>query len=180
MTTYISLLRGINVGGHVKIKMPELKELYAVLEFTNIKSYIQSGNIVFNSTHVADKKLAAMIEDGVAETFGFSVSVLLKRKNEFKKIMDNNPFFGQQTIDTTKLHITFLSERPNKALLDKLSQKEFGSDKFHIVDDVIYLHCPNGYGRTKLTNTYFERILKIKATTRNWRTVSTLYEIANQ
>ncbi len=179
MITYISLLRGINVGGHVKIKMPVLKELYAALGFTNIKSYIQSGNIVFDSAHVADAKLAIMIENSIAETFSFSVSVLLKRKNEFKKIMDNNPYLGQQAIDITKLHITFLSELPDKALLDKLSQKESGSDQFHIADDVIYLHCPNGYGRTKLTNAYFERTLKIKATTRNWRTASTLYEIAN-
>lgn len=170
------MLRGINVGGHRMIKMDELKTLYENLQFTNVKTYIQSGNVIFQSSEDNCKQLADLICAEIKQTFGFDVPVIVKNIEEFEDIYDHNPFL-EQNKDLQKLHTIFLSDVPSESVINRITIKS-GEDLFVVYKTAIYLFCPNGYGKTKLTNTFFENNLKIVATTRGWATVSQLYNIA--
>ena len=106
--------------------------------------------------------------------------VILRDKDSFKKILENNPFINQKGADPEKLHVTFLSEIPQESLVRNLPLPAYNSDEFMIYDRDVYLFCPKGYGKTKLSNTFFEKKLSVTATTRNWKTVNALYEIADR
>ena len=185
MKTFISLLRGINVSGQNKIRMPELKRLYETLNLGNVVTYIQSGNVIFDWVEQDPTPLARSIEAELARSFGVTVRVILRDKDRYQEIIDSNPFSNQRNEEPEKLHVTFLSESPSEFALSNLSVSadpkgyEAGrADEFLVYDREIYLFCPNGYGRTKYSNNYFERKLRVSATTRNWKTVCALYEIA--
>lgn len=178
MQTYISLLRGINVSGQKRIKMDELKAAYEALGLKQVTSYIQSGNVIFKSPAKDRQKLAVKIEKTIEQHFAYSVSVLIRDLDEFKKLIDANPFPAEGGVEPDKLHLTFLSAVPDKSLLQKMAELESGKDKFSLAGENIYLYCPGGYGRTKLTNNYFEKKLALSATTRNWNTVQKLYGLA--
>lgn len=180
MKTFISLLRGINVSGQNKISMPRLKEIYESLNLVNVVTYIQTGNVVFDYAGQNPSSLEKSIEAEIARTFRASVRVLLRDKNQFKKLLDNNPFTRQRNEDPEKLHVTFLSDSPSENALSKLTIPRDSLDEFQLFDKEVFLFCPNGYGRTKISNAFFERKLSVAATTRNWKTVNVLYEITNQ
>lgn len=175
MTTYISMLRGINVGGHKKIRMDKLKELYSSLKFSRLQTYIQSGNVIFASSSTNVSKLRNMIEQEIRNSFGFDVVVIIRTKDGFQKLIDNNPFAKQ---DTSKLYITFLSDTPLQTPIDEINRIKDDSEEFFISGKEIYLSYPNGSGRSKLSNNFFERVLNLSATTRNWRTVNKLLKLA--
>lgn len=179
MQIYISILRGINVSGHKMIKMEELTSLFKSLDFKNVKTYIQSGNVVFQAIETDVHKLAKRIEEKISERFGFEVPVLVKGKKELEAVLQNNPFAKSKDKDVLKLHVTFLSHEPDKSYIDKINQLQYLPDEFVIEGSVIYLYCPNGYGNTKLNNNFFESKLKVTATTRNWKTVNELVNMAN-
>ncbi len=179
MKTYISILRGINVSGQKKIQMAGLKKLYEDLNFKDVTTYIQSGNVIFRvSEKIAEIALSEKIGKKIFEQYGFQVPVILRDSKEMKAVVDQNPFSGKRVIDLSKLHVTFLSKVPRKMLADSLLTFQQTIDRFIISGREIYLYCPNGYGTTKLSNTFFERKLEVTATTRNWKTVMTLNEIA--
>jgi len=180
MVTYISLLRGINVSGQKKIKMEELKRSYESLGFTGVRTYIQSGNVIFNTPQSDTLQLSKKIEEEIKDEFGFQVTVLLRSPDDLNKIISGNPFLKNENIDVSKLHVTFLQSVPAKHVLSSMKKVESGADKFYISDREIYIYCPNRYGRTKLTNTYFEKVLSIAATTRNWNSVNNLSELARK
>src|SRR5436853_2560798 len=115
METFISILRGINVSGQKKIQMTDLKALYETLKFTNVITYIQSGNIIFKSKSASDKKLAKRIEDAIYERYSFNVPVIIRNIEEMKHAISTNPLLKQSNIDTEKLHITFLAQIPQQA-----------------------------------------------------------------
>ena len=175
MTTYISMLRGINVSGQKKIKMEELKEFYRSLGFKNIQTYIQSGNVIFESSDKNVSKIINKIERKIKKSFGFDVLVLIRTKNDLKKLIDNNPFAKK---DNSKLLVTLLSDTPLQSPIDEITKIKDDSEEFFIFGKEIYLFCPNGYGKSKLSNNFFERKLKLSATTRNWKTVNKLLELA--
>lgn len=177
MSTYISLLRGINVSGQKKIRMQDLKALYESLGFKKVDTYIQSGNVVFD-TRVADIRQA--IEKAIAKEFGFDVPVLLRTADELGEILTANPFLTRPGIDISKLHVSFLDQEPAVSDIENLSQVQSGADEFQVLGQQVYLYCPNGYGRSKLTNTVLEKKLGTGATTRNWKTVLQLCEMARQ
>ncbi|MCP4443323.1 MAG: DUF1697 domain-containing protein [Aureispira sp.] len=179
MPRYISLLRGINVGGHKKIKMAELKAAYEELGLTKVKTYIQSGNVLFNTTKLDKTKLSLAIQKGIVDKWGFEVTVWVIDPKEWSTYIENNPFLSQKDIDTSKLHLMMLQASPEKDFLDALKDFDSGDDEFKCIENVIYLHCPNGQARTKLNNNFFERKLKVTATTRNWRSSNKLLELAN-
>ena len=179
MQTYIAILRGINVSGHKLIKMDALKQLFEELNFKNSRTYIQSGNVIFESKKVDTKSLETKIEKQILKTFGFEVPVLVKEKEELKNVLDQNPFLTKRKEDPTKLHVTFLSTVAEQGYIDMLLQGEYQKDEFIISDKCVYLFCPDGYGNTKLSNTFFENKLKVKATTRNWKTVIELNKLAD-
>ena len=179
METYISILRGINVSGHKLIKMDALKKLFEDLSFKNIRTYIQSGNVIFETKKVDTKNLEAKIEKQIFKTFGFEVLVLVKEKNEWKTVLNNNPFLKNRNEDISKLHVTFLSSEPEQTNIDNILQTKFNNDEFIILEKIIYLFCPDGYGNTKLSNNFFENKLKVSATTRNWKTIIELNKLTD-
>lgn len=176
MNRYISLLRGINVSGQKLIKMVELVKLFEDLGFKNVITYLQSGNVIFD-TKLSDKKnISDVIEKGINKKYGFNVSVLLKTADDFKMILKNNPFLKEKNPETEKFYVTMLYGVPEKKYLILLSELKIDKDEFSIFEDVIYINCPDGYGRTKLNNNFFESKLKVTATTRNWKTINSLSE----
>ncbi len=176
MKTYISMLRGINVSGQKMIKMDALKMMYDGLGFKNSRTFIQSGNVVFESSNVKPSALEEKIQKEIAKTFGFEVPVIIRLKDEMQIAIKKNPFLKK---DIDHLYVTFLSAEPSSIPLDELNKVGTEKEEFIISGKEIYLFYPNGYGRTKLTNAVFERKLRVTATTRNWKTVNSLVEIAN-
>lgn len=175
MKTFLSILRGINVSGQKKIPMSELKKLYDELHFENITTYIQSGNVIFKNKN--SKDLAKHIEQRILEKYNFNVPVIIRTPEEMRSIVEGNLFLKQKDIDLSKLHVVYLADNPKQDTIDKLEKFNYEPDKFYISGKEIYLYCPNGYGRTKLTNNFFENKLKIDATTRNWNTTNELLKI---
>jgi len=181
MQTFISILRGINVSGQKKILMADLKKLYESLKFSEVKTYIQSGNLVFKSdSKISDIQLARKIEKAISTKYKFEVPVIIRTKEELEKILSQNSFTKEKSIDLKKLHVTFLSETPDREKMEQIKEVDFSPDQFIIKGKEIYLHIPNSYGETKLSNKFFENKLKVSATTRNWNTVNKLLELASQ
>jgi uncharacterized protein (DUF1697 family) len=180
MNTYIALLRGINVSGQKMIKMTALAELFQALKFTNVKTYIQSGNVVFQDKGKDPRALEKKIEKKIRDTFGFDVPVLVLNARTLPAILKNNPYLKKKGGDTSKLYLTFFNQQYDQKTVDTLSASDYGGDEFHVKDQVIYLHLPNNYGNTKLNNNFFESKLKITATTRNWKTMNELLRLAEQ
>jgi len=180
MQTYISMLRGINVSGHKIIKMDALRKMYADLNFKNVKTYIQSGNVIFQDKKTKHEELEKKIAEKISDEFGFEVPVLVKDLDELTTVLKNNPLVNKRNEDITKLHVTFLSQEPEQANIDKIKNGQYASDEFILIGKTVYLFCPNGYGKTKLSNTFFENKLKIIATTRNWKTINELFNIAEK
>jgi uncharacterized protein (DUF1697 family) len=176
MPIYISMLRAINVGGQKKIAMDALRGLYSGLGFDHVQTYVQSGNVVFDSTEPEAAVLAGLIEAQIEQTFGFGVLVFVRGAPYFQRIIAANPFL-KTGADPTKLHVTFLY---NPADLTSLNLPAAGEDRFEAGEQAVYLFCPNGYGKTRLSNDFFERKMKVPATTRNWNTVNALYQLAGR
>ena len=180
MATYIALLRGINVGGSNKLKLEKIKTFFESLGFTGVSIYIQSGNIIFQSPKSGADGLVMMIEGKIKKAFTMDVSVLVRTKDELGQIIDRNPFLPSRADQVDKLHVTFLSDLPDKNAIDTLGIAKGDDEDFKIIGREIYLFCPNSYGRTRLTNNAFEAKLSVRATTRNWKTVNALYEMARK
>ena len=180
MSTFISILRGINVGGHNPVKMETLRQLYAELGFSNIQHYIQSGNVIFSSETTDILFLEKVICEKILAAYGWFVPVHVMKKEELRNALSNNPFINNTSKDSSFMHITFLSSQPDKELIEKISGMNYHPDEFFIIGKTIYLYCPNGYGRTKLTNSFFENKLKLIATTRNIKTVKELLFLADK
>lgn len=181
MQTFISILRGINVSGQKKILMTDLKKLYEGLSFTDVKTYIQSGNVIFKSdSKSSDIQLAKKIEKAISAKYNFEVTVIIRTKEELEKIILQNPFVKEKNIDLKKLHVTFLSETPDKEKIEQIKEADFLPDRFVIKGKEIHLHISGSYGETKLSNKFFENKLKVSATTRNWNTVNKLFEMVQQ
>jgi uncharacterized protein (DUF1697 family) len=174
METYIALLRGINVSGQKMIKMGDLIKALEELNFSNIRTYIQSGNIIFQCDKTDPSQLAVKIAGKISDHFRFEVPVVIRTLAELKQVSENNPFLVKRTEDVNKLHVTFLNKEPDPGDLRKAEENSFLPDEFIVSGKEVYLFCPNGYGRTKLTNTFFENKLKSTATTRNWKTIRQL------
>lgn len=179
METYISILRGINVSGHRKIEMAGLKALYEKLQFNDVVTYIQSGNVIFKAAEKSSNiNLSKKIEKAIFEQYKFEVPVIIRTQFELEEIISANPYLQQSDIDLEKLHVTFLSKAPAEEAIRKIESADFSPDKFIMKDKEIYLYVPEGYGNTKLSNNFFENKLKVTATTRNWKTVNKLAELA--
>jgi uncharacterized protein (DUF1697 family) len=175
-TAFVCMLRAVNVG-RTTIKMDRLRALFADMGYTDVSTYIQSGNVLFTSTAGRSADHAAAIERRIAEDIGVSVSALIRSGPELARVVTANPFVAEGA-DPAELHVTFLPEAPEPAVVSALEVPDVAPEEFRIVGREVYLHLPGGYGTTKLSNAFWERRLRTAATTRNWRTVTTLYQRA--
>lgn len=173
--SYVALLRGVNVGGNA-LPMARLRELCVDLALRNARTYVQSGNLVFEAAGTAEQ-WARTLEQALAGESRLPVTVLVRTDAEMAAVVARNPFLGEAGVDPARLHVTFLKKTPAKTALAALKTIEAGPDRWKLTGREIYLHCPDGYGRSKLANNALEKVLGVAATTRNWRTVATLAEM---
>jgi len=178
MPVYVALLRAINLGSRNKIAMPKLREMFEALGANDVRTHLQSGNVVFRSTVGSAAELVAAIEERIATDFGHDVKVLLRTKTQLAKVVGDSPF--AKTADLSKVHVTFLIDAPDPDRADGLDHSKFEPDEFEVIGREVHILCPNGYGRTKLNNAFFEKKLARVGTTRNWKTVTTLAEMVGQ
>ena len=177
--TYVSLLRGINVSGVKKVPMPELKKLYEKIGLQHVTTYIQSGNVVFVSDK--DKQtITQLIEKIILSHFGFEVSVLVLDESELNAVISSNPFLGTENIDVKQLYVTFLFEKPAEDKIQEMGSITSGNEAFKIKGNTVYGYYPDGYGKAKLNNNFFEKKLKVSATTRNWQSTVALQKLIEQ
>lgn len=173
VATYAALLRGINVGRNKRIGMPDLRALVEGLGHESVRTHLQSGNVVFESPKRSDTSLAAGIEKAIAAELGMDVSVMVRRSDQLAAVIDAAPY-GGRTSDHKRLHVAFLSEKPRAAAVNGFGIEEFAPDEMTVIGREVYLLYPDGYARTKLTNAVLEKKLGVRATSRNWRTVTAL------
>lgn len=178
MIKKIAILRGINVGGKRKILMADLKVMFESLGFTDIKTYIQSGNVIFNSPNkLSDNEISGLVEKVISEKYRFDVPVVVRSENELEQAIEKNPYYKREKVDINRLHLTFLKETPSKENRLKTGSLNVAPDEFIIDDKNVFVFCEGKYHQSKLTNNYFESKLKVTATTRNWKTVLKLKEL---
>lgn len=180
LETYITLLRGINVGGQKKVKMAELRLIHEELKFINVQTYIQSGNIIFDYTSAKIKQLEILIENKILEKYEFKVPTIVIEARDFEQALRKNPFLKNPTLDKSRLYFTFLSDSPSASDIEKLQIIETNPEEYYLDGKTFYLHSPMGYGRAKLNNNFIEKILNVSATTRNWKTVNKLVTLAKK
>lgn len=170
---YVALIRGINVGGNKKLPMEDLRASMASLGYTDIATYIQSGNVVFTSPTDDSTAAARAIELTIEQDTGLNVSVMVLSRDQLAAVIEQNPF-PDATVQPTELHVSFLSAPPDKQLVDGIDPHQFEPDEYRLGEQVMYLWCPHGVGRSKLAAYPWERRLGVRATLRNWNTVTKL------
>ena len=173
---YVALLRGINVGGKNSLPMKDLSALFEKAGCSQVATYIQSGNVVFQADARLAGQIAGVISKEIKKGFKLDVPVVVRSAGELLKISQKNPFFKKGgTVDT--VHVAFLLHTPHKTAIQSLDAQRSPGDAFEVAGSEVYLHCPNGFGRTKLTNQYFDSKLSTTSTIRNWKTVLKLIEM---
>ncbi len=170
METFVVLLRGINVSGANKIKMADLKKLLTKSGFEDPETYIQSGNILLSSD-IDEDGISEKIKNAIQEEYGYDITVKSFTRGHFQSILDNNPLPDEHDDELKKFHVTLLAEKPSEEAKEKIKARKKESEIIVFKDNQVYLYCPEGYGRTKLSNNDIERITKSAATTRNWKTM---------
>ncbi|GAC1344940.1 MAG: DUF1697 domain-containing protein [Ktedonobacteraceae bacterium] len=177
MTAFVSLFRGINVGGHHKISMKELKAVHESLGLRDVLPYIQSGNVVFTSDDADVVRLQKEIENGFENTFGFHVEVIVRTSAELRAIIAKNPFQGQPGKESKWVVVLFLAAHPDITAQEDLLKSYVGPEELFITGKEMYIHYPDGIGRSKLSHSFIEKKLKTVGTARNWNTILKLQEL---
>ncbi len=180
MMTFVALLRGINVSGQKQIRMVDLRKSCEGLGLKDVRSYLQSGNVVFCTGRADPRKLAAALRTRIAKDFGHDVEVLVLPARELNAVADSNPLWRRSGGKEKLFHGTFLFEPVSRDRFRKLKLPVQPGEQAVLVGQVILLYCPHGYGRTRLNNGFFEKALGTRATTRNWRTVLALNELCTR
>jgi uncharacterized protein (DUF1697 family) len=174
MPRYAALLRGINVGSTKRIAMADLRGVFAAIGVENVQTYVQSGNVAFDSPSRSSAELARSIRDRIRADLGHDVPILIRTHAQLAKVAATRPFAGAPD---EQLYVTFLAERPDAARVGAFSAAGLEPDEFEVRGTEVYLHFPNGLGRSKIGNETFERNLGVAATTRNWRTVVAMRDL---
>lgn len=167
---HVALLRGINVGGKNKLPMKDLAAMFTAAQCTDVRTLIQSGNVVFHAPATVVRKLPDAITTAIEKRFGYKIPVVIRSAEEFTLAVARNPYV-KRAVDERFLHVSFLAEEPIAGAIAGLDAARSAPDVFHVTGREIYLHLPNGAGKTKLTNAYFDSRLKTVSTMRNWATV---------
>ncbi len=180
MPVMISMLRGVNVGGHNQVKMDALRKLYESLNLREAQTYVQSGNVVFKTTERNPSVLAKKIEDAIEKTFGFRTDVVLRTSAQLKDAIAKNPFAKRKDADPSKLLVTFLAEEPASKLTNAVLSKKYDPEELLISGRELYIYFPNGMGRTKLNWLAVVKALGTTGTGLNLNSVMKLLEIAER
>jgi uncharacterized protein (DUF1697 family) len=181
MKTYISFLRGINMTGHNSIKMTDLAALFINLGYKDVETYIQSGNVIFSD--VQDLSLPVLseeIEKAILEKFSYNVPVMIRTVYDLNDLLSANPFLKIENFDPSKMAVLFLHDEPSHIQVQKVAEVNYPPDEFRVVGREIFIYCPNGFGRTKLYTNFFEKKMGVIGTGRNWRTITTILNIAEK
>jgi len=175
-SSHLALMRGINVGGKNKLPMADLAAMFTAAGCQEVRTFIQSGNILFSATNPLAAKLPDLIAAQITKRFGYRTPVVLRTAAELKNVVRANPFLAQG-LPEDNLHVLFLADRPTPAAVKTLDPNRSAPDQFIVRGREIYLHLPNGVARSRLTNDYFDTKLSTISTGRNWRTVTKLWEL---
>jgi uncharacterized protein (DUF1697 family) len=174
---YVALLRSVNIGGHGRVAMNDLRESFAALGYADIETYIQTGNVLFDAKSKSEAAVASSIQERLAEEFGNSPAVILRTVPELLRVGRASPY-AKKGADPARHHVTFLAERPDPKVVASLVLPASGRDELVVDGQEVYVHTPDGYGNTKLTGALLERRLGVLSTTRNWNTVTKLCALA--
>ncbi|HZX53800.1 MAG TPA: DUF1697 domain-containing protein [Ilumatobacteraceae bacterium] len=180
MTTWVVLLRGVNVGGANRVPMTDLRHLVTSLGHSDVVTYIQSGNLLLTSSRKDRATIAAEIGDGIESSFGLAVTAILRTPQQLRASVKANPFSAEATADAANVHIMFLSDVPKREFAAQLDPERFGSERFALIGSELFLHYPHGAGRSKMNLDYFEKRLHVRGTARNLNTVAKLIELAKR
>jgi uncharacterized protein (DUF1697 family) len=178
MATFVSMIRGINVAGSRPLKMDALRALHEALGFREVRTYLQSGNVVFKAADSSASRLGPAIERRILGDCGYAVAVAVRSAVGLTAVARANPFLGRRGIDPRFLHVTFLVRPGAAPSLEGIELPLAQGEGAVLAGDVVYVYCPSGYGVTKINNAFFERRLATRATTRNWQTVTALERMA--
>jgi len=179
MTTHLALLRGINVSGHNMMKMEALKTMLENIGFTNVRTYLQSGNVFVDTDEESASKVGFMIKQEIFKVFGHEVPTIVITKEDLELCFKNNPYFKEKDIDTKKLYVAFVSTTLKKENINDLKISQFKPDEASIDGNRIFIKYDIGAGKTRLEGKYIEKKLNVIVTMRNWNTVTNLLELYN-
>jgi uncharacterized protein (DUF1697 family) len=175
---YVALLRGINVGRNRRMAMADLRALLTEADYANVKTHIASGNVIFSTPEEDAAAVEKALERAVEQQFGFAISVMVRTEPQLAAILKSNPFL-EGAADHAHLHVGFLKAEPSKAEAAALAELDFGREEFALRGTEVYLHLPDGLGRSKMPTGIFGRALKdTPATVRTWKVVTKLRELA--
>ena len=180
MPALISLLRGVNVGGHRKVKMDDLRALYESLGFEGVQTYINSGNVIFKTSGRDPARLRKRIEDAIEGACGFRSDVILRTPSELRGVIARNPFAARHSLDASRLAIHFLAGDPSAAAREQVLAIDAAPEELHIDGRELYIYYHNGMARPKLSLPMVEKTLLMPGTSRNWNTVRKLLEMAEK
>lgn len=175
MSSFVALFSGINVGGNRIVKMAELRAFFEELGFADVASYVQSGNVVFSSTQADAAKLTKTLQDAFEKRWGFHSRIMVRDAAWFARLVADNPY-PEVAEDPTKLHAMVLEREPTPEEIGRLAEKCTGPERFEVKGDTLYLHAPDGLGKSKFAE-ILPRTLKVPGTMRNWRSVVALTEM---
>ena len=174
---YLALMRGLNVGGKNRLPMAELRALFEAAGCREVRSYIQSGNVLFHASPGLAKRLSGLVQAAINKDFGYRVPVVLRRAADMQAVAEANPFL-RAGHDPKSLHLMCLERAPTAAQVAALDPERSAPDAFAVHGENIYLYLPNGAARSKLTNAYFDQKLATTSTARNWNTWNKLIELS--
>ena len=180
MPVVISMLRGVNLGPHRRVKMEVLRALYESMKLRDIQTYVQSGNVIFKTDERDMIKLVQRIEAAIEKKCGFQCDVMVRSAAEMRDVIARNPFAKRRGIEPKKLLVTFLNGDPGDDARQKALALKIEPEELHLIGREAYIYYPNGMARPKLSWPAIERILKVSGTGRNWNSVMNMMELAEQ
>jgi uncharacterized protein (DUF1697 family) len=178
MSSYVALLRGVNVGGNKMVKMATLKAMCESLGLDAVRTHLQSGNVVFRSAD-AEGRLVGQIESAIAKTFGFESKIVIRSLAELKAVIDRDPFAkAKPPLNPSRVVVLFLANEPDADAKARLLAANRGPEALHLTGRELYIHYPDGIARSPLAKVPVEKILGTNGTARNWNTVNALHALA--
>jgi uncharacterized protein (DUF1697 family) len=180
MPILISMLRGVNLGPHNRIKMDDLRALYESLELHDARTYVQSGNVIFRTREKNPTKLAKEMKEAIGRKFGFHPEVILRTVKELRRSLEANPFRNRRDIEPSKLLITFLAAEPAAEAETTIRNLRVQREELQLIGRELYIYFPDGIGKSKVPWSSVEKLLKVTGTARNLNSVVKMLEIAEQ